>query len=166
MKAFWIGLIFSLLTLSAYGQTSIVAVKSDDTGDVWISIMDDPGRAPFESTVLWQALAGDESTKKIYTASLSLECKTLMAEPQKQRFGSCVLEVKGIKVQSLPAGDSEILIDGEEALQILSHFKSSEQTEKPALQEIRLANGELLMTADHPKAEFRMLVKSKLFPKD
>lgn len=161
MRLIYITFALLLGSLPAWAQSSTTGIISSSNGDLIILMNDDPSAPPYDAAILWEGIKGELLNKEVRTPSLELKCHTLLSEPQRTRFGSCSIEIKGAKVTKQRDGYGA-LINGDEAKQILSFFAGAESQMFPYSKEISLANGSLLISAAHSRGLFALRIKDDL----
>jgi|GEM_PF-5701697 len=153
---------FSLLLLSinAFAAPSIVGTKLQR--GIAINTMDDPGEIPFYSAQIWESMTGSQMKKVVKTAALSITCETLISEPQRQRFGSCSIDIPANRVKE-SGGYYGLLLSGNEAKEHLRYFVGNEASEFPRVVNTNIANGTIMISADHVRSLFGISVKKSIF---
>lgn len=159
--------IFSIaifVSFNVLAASSTVGIIDDETGSLIIQILDNPNSVPpYDAAILWGAMKGTDQNKTIQSDAFEIKCNTLTSDPQKNRFGSCSIEVKASRLSKFPDGIGTLLA-GAEAIEILSSFTGSENPDFPWANELRLADNKLLITADHPRKLFALFIKNELIP--
>jgi len=158
MKFFTLSLL--LLSVNAFAAPSIVGTKLKR--GLAINTMDDPGEHPFYSAQIWESMAGSQMKKVVKTAALSMICDTLISEPQRQRFGSCSINIPANRVNDT-SGYYGLLLSGNEAKELLKYFVGNEASEFPRLVNTSIADGTIMISADHVRSLFSISVKKSIF---
>ena len=158
---FFSAIIVSLVSLHLFASSTTVGAIDSDSGDLIIQISDDPSAPPYDAAQLWDAMKGAEFNKILKNDSVKIECKTLLTEPQKVRFGSCAIEIKATKVSKQFDGYG-VLESSAQGQILLDGFVGAEEPTWPKFIDLKLAGGQLWITADHQKKLFSLLIKSKL----
>lgn len=114
-KALALFLLF--FNVNSFAKSSLVGVWVDEGSTLSIQILDNPSEGPFTAGELWQSMSGNSANKSVKTKNMDMRCSAL-SRPEGGIFGSCSIEVKSKKLQTLGLTRLFILkdIEGSNAL--------------------------------------------------
>ena len=162
MKRLAIIFLLAISSSQAYARSTTIGVIDEQTGNLIIEILDDPGSAPpYDAAQLWDAIKTTDNNKSVVGENISIKCNTFVNELQKFRFGSCSIEIKAQKVVNQDDGFGA-LFGGVEGQLLLASLVGSENPDFPLVKELKLAGSNLLITADHQRELFALIIKNEL----